>query len=377
MTQFKLAKHIFIVFSLLALSISPDIGVNAQVDCDPIRDGIPANIFCINPNGNVGVGTTSPIDRLEIQFQAESTERLLVTRTGENKSAILRLHESSPIIQMDDGANGSYIRGHNWTSELRDAGALQFGRIQYDTVEDPNPIYIPRVHIAGNGNVGIDTITPTLKLDIQGDFGRNNGPATLNLWGSRVGDTGTQRGLFLQSGTDIVTFNGNDRVGIGTTAPQTTLDVRGTISPEILRISGGADIAEPFAIASKDAIKPGMVVAIDPDNPGQLRISEEAYDRTVVGVVSGAGGIDPGLILQQAGMQVEDMHPVALTGRVYVWADAAEGAIQPGDFLTTSNTPGHAMKVTDHDQAQGATLGKATSVLDEGQGLVLVLITLQ
>jgi len=68
---------------------------------------------------------------------------------------------------------------------------------------------------------------------------------------------------------------------------------------------------------------------------------------------------------------------VALTGRVYVQADTSNGAIKPGDLLTTSGTPGRAMKVSDHVRAQGAILGKAMTALNEGKGLVLVLVTLQ
>jgi hypothetical protein len=68
---------------------------------------------------------------------------------------------------------------------------------------------------------------------------------------------------------------------------------------------------------------------------------------------------------------------VALTGRVYCWADASDGPIQPGDLLTTSNVPGHAMKVTDHGQAQGAIIGKAMTGLEASRGLVLVLVSLQ
>jgi hypothetical protein len=35
------------------------------------------------------------------------------------------------------------------------------------------------------------------------------------------------------------------------------------------------------------------------------------------------------------------------------------------------------MVVADHDQAQGAILGKAMTALPEGRGLVLVLVSLQ
>jgi hypothetical protein len=35
------------------------------------------------------------------------------------------------------------------------------------------------------------------------------------------------------------------------------------------------------------------------------------------------------------------------------------------------------MKVTDYDKAHGAIIGKAMSSLDQGEGLVLVLVSLQ
>jgi NAD(P)H-hydrate repair Nnr-like enzyme with NAD(P)H-hydrate dehydratase domain len=46
-------------------------------------------------------------------------------------------------------------------------------------------------------------------------------------------------------------------------------------------------------------------------------------------------------------------------------------------MLTTSRTPGRAMRVSDHARAQGAILGKAMTALQAGRGMVLVLVTLQ
>ena len=97
-------------------------------------------------------------------------------------------------------------------------------------------------------------------------------------------------------------------------------------------------------------------------------------DSHVAGVISGANGINPGIQMQQQGL-LEGGKNVALTGRVYVQADAAFGAIKPGDLLTTSSTPGHAMKVSNHNKAQGAILGKAMTGLKSGRGSVLVLVT--
>ena len=69
---------------------------------------------------------------------------------------------------------------------------------------------------------------------------------------------------------------------------------------------------------------------------------------------------------------------VALAGRVYCKVDATEGGIEPGDLLTTSATPGYAMKATDYIRAQGAILGKAMEKLEQGKkGHILVLVTLQ
>ncbi len=145
----------------------------------------------------------------------------------------------------------------------------------------------------------------------------------------------------------------------------------------VLHIDGGADLAEPFNTSGRDNIRPGMIMSIDPENPGQLRIADKPHDKTVAGIVSGANGINAGLTLTQKGTAADGSVPVALTGRVYAWVDASYGAIGPGDLLTTSNTPGHAMKVTDHEKGPGTIIGKAMTSMDEGKGLVLVLVTLQ
>jgi hypothetical protein len=71
-------------------------------------------------------------------------------------------------------------------------------------------------------------------------------------------------------------------------------------------------------------------------------------------------------------------HAVALTGRVWTYVDASEKAVEAGDLLTTSDTPGYAMPVVDSSRAHGATIGKAMTKLEMGQkGMVLVLVNLQ
>lgn len=152
----------------------------------------------------------------------------------------------------------------------------------------------------------------------------------------------------------------------------------GRVITDILQITGGADLSEQFDISGPgSAIQPGMTVCIDPSAPGQLALSSTAYDRKVAGIVSGAGGVRPGMLMGQQGSLADGGYPVALTGRVWTWCDASEAPIEPGDLLTTSARAGHAMKAADSTRAPGATLGKAMSSLDHGQGLVLVLVNLQ
>jgi hypothetical protein len=151
----------------------------------------------------------------------------------------------------------------------------------------------------------------------------------------------------------------------------------GVVEVPVLKINGGSDIVEPFDIRDEDSAVPGMVVVIDSEYPGCLKCSDRAYDTCVAGIVSGAGGVKPGLMINQEEYFLEGGYPVALTGRVYGFCDASYGSIVPGDLLVTSPTPGHAMKVSDYDRSEGAILGKAMTGLTDGQGLVLILVRLQ
>ncbi len=147
------------------------------------------------------------------------------------------------------------------------------------------------------------------------------------------------------------------------------------VSVATLTIRGGADLAEPFETEGLPP-EPGTVMVIDENNPGRLKPSAFPYDTKVAGVVSGAHGIRPGITARQEG-RLDRGSPIALTGRVYVKADADYGAILPGDLLVTSETPGHAMRADDRARANGAILGKAMTSLDSGRGEVLILVGLQ
>jgi hypothetical protein len=205
-----------------------------------------------------------------------------------------------------------------------------------------------RVVVLADGKMGVGTSTPTERLQVAGNIRATGGVVVQN-------SAGTEKVSM------AVDANG-----------------KGKMLCDYIQINGGADIAEPFEVRAMQPIEPGMIVAIDPDRPGELRLCSRAYDSTVAGIISGANGVRPGLTLQQDGTLATGRHPVALTGRVWCHADAdAGGGIIPGDLLTSAEEPGHAMKAVDRTRAFGAIIGKAMTPLPKGKGLVLVLVSLQ
>jgi hypothetical protein len=136
----------------------------------------------------------------------------------------------------------------------------------------------------------------------------------------------------------------------------------------------GADCAEEFDVVQAEETDPGTVMVLN--QGGTLQPCQQAYDKKVAGVISGADRYKPGLILDRQQSR-DNRLPVALVGKVYCKVDAQYGPIEVGDLLTTSHTPGHAMKANDPLKAFGSVIGKALHPLEVGQGMIPILIALQ
>jgi hypothetical protein len=190
-----------------------------------------------------------------------------------------------------------------------------------------------------------------------------------------IGESVDGYGVFASSDNHFalkaVSTNG---VGLSAEGPRLAAFFRGDVEVTgDIRLSN-ADVAEDFSIAGTDALELGTVMVLDAE--GALRQSDGPYDRRVAGVLSGAGGYKPGIILDQHSSP-ERRLPVALVGKVYCKVDAGHGPVEVGDLLTTSPTPGHAMKAADPLRAFGSVIGKALRPLESGHGLVPILIALQ
>lgn len=282
--------------------------------------------------GNVGIGTIDPASNLEVSSNSTSITGLSLTNTSTGGSEYL--------LQ----SVGSGVAGRVGNFELWRVGAS-----------------LSSLAVQPDGDVGIGTSTPSADLHLVGGsdamFKVGSASTAQIQMGYSIATLGSYLAVKDGSGNDVILLTGVD----------------GRMRSKVVEITG-ADLAEKFPV--KEKVEPGMVVEIDPDHPGQLRLANGTYNRRVAGVVSGAGGLPAGAILGNLPGS-EDHPPIAMTGRVWVHCDASAGAISPGDLLTTAETPGHAMKVEDYPRAQGAVIGKAMTELREGCGMVLVLVNLQ
>lgn len=145
-----------------------------------------------------------------------------------------------------------------------------------------------------------------------------------------------------------------------------------------------SDCAEDFEISDSELknVEPGMVMVLTEN--GSLRSSYQEYDKKVAGIISGASGYKPAIVLDRQYSEPQPQNqknkirlPVALMGKVYCKVDARYSSIEIGDLLTTSSIRGCAMKADDQVKAFGAVIGKALGSIKEGVGMIPVLVALQ
>jgi hypothetical protein len=139
----------------------------------------------------------------------------------------------------------------------------------------------------------------------------------------------------------------------------------------------GADFAESVAVTGqRSAYAAGDLLVIDAKASRHVALAQQPYSPLVAGIYS----TKPGMLGTTRGVDepaAKDEVPLAVVGIVPCKVSTENGAIEAGDLLVTSATPGHAMKGTDRSKMLGAVVGKALEPLAEGKGVIQVLVTLQ
>lgn len=305
-------------------------------------------------------------------LQLDAASGLVSTTTGDDFSvgansltSAFSVDESANLVRVGDGAgtngqinlyasNGS-TGSLSWTTgDYLDisGGALNIGDISTT---------------AAAVNLYDDAVNKT--IDIAGVT--NNATDTVNIATNgtsqdaiTIGNTNASTTVAVTGGDDWNITTG----GVATFTYSSTGEfalchaTNGVSTGAITDCASGptADYAEQYPVASGveygDIVVPGTseITTNDGQTMVQLVKSIQAYQGPVVGIVSNNYGD-----FTSAGYNIaaeDNPMPVALVGRVSVKVTGEGGSISAGDYLTTSSTPGKAMKATKVGRVIGMAL---------------------
>ncbi|HEY3412761.1 MAG TPA: hypothetical protein VGM51_06855 [Armatimonadota bacterium] len=356
-----------------AIDTTSDLGLYSQVGGDSIRFVTTAAPFQFYTDGGIG---TTPIFSIAANGNVAATGSLSANSLTMSSATIPTLNGNVSVTGALSAGSLSVTSAAipTLSGNVSVTGALSVGSLSMSSATIPT--------LLGNVSVtGALTAAGGLKANAASGISAGN---TLEF-GAGVAGKDVNAGKI---GYETFTADSLDIVGAGTTGLSRKIKFwneggatfAGEVFAPVVTITGGSDVAEPYNVANAGDVKPlpGMVVALDADHIGWMRVASSAYDKAVAGILSGANGIAPGITLRQTGTIADGALPVASIGRVWCYCDAdANGSIVVGDMLTTSDTPGHAMRATDRERRDGAVIGKAMSPLASGKGLVLVLVSLK
>ena len=199
-----------------------------------------ASCLEVIPNGNVGIGTTSPEHKLHVKSTTHDEPiALFEADTGSGGDVSIRLEGGGTgeademYIEFNDRSDptNSFAVGMN-----DDATKLFFGYGTLGTMNNHTQMVLQ-----SNGNVGIGTLTPTQTLHVEGDIRLGSGNASRKIVFGSAGaandyieliDVNSSANMFnlVQDGNSKLVVRGvTGNVGIGTTNPGEKLEINGAL----------------------------------------------------------------------------------------------------------------------------------------------------
>ncbi len=318
------------------------------------NDGTLYNINAITATGTVNFGGATTITNdLTIGDGIASGDWLTMTATG-----------IANVIATTPDSNRIILQGNYW-----DGGASQPVEMQIMTiVTDTAPSY-RLSFMRGPG-------TEVARVESDGDFYANG---LVSAGGILATGTGTVRTGASQLILEALGANADVVIQGGLCVRDATACNNVAAGGLEVDTAGGTgddpgdvfDIAEIF-LATEPIAKGEIVSAA---GNGAVKRSSGEYDSALLGVTSTAPAalIDDGVFA--VGVNRNKYNPnkpwVALVGRVPVKVSVENGDISPGDPLTSSSTPGVAMRAT----KSGPIIGKALEAYNgSGEGIVMVFV---
>jgi|GEM_PF-418070 len=365
-------------------------------------------------SGTVGIGTASPVAKLQVEDLNNNTE--LLVSAGDTPGS-----PNSPTMTIMR-KDGNHAQLAKFGIKLDAADSNKF-KLLYGAGGGftATPLVVDTL-----GNVGIGVTNPSYPLSVAGTIQTSTGvrfpdgivQTAAYPFNSTSNTSDLNRsvaGLLTSSVTNssgpasLAATGGNgmayvrlastaapikdwrigivDATGIFKIRDNTVAGTPGdlmTINGSAIHFNGDVDATTIHAtyqdvaewVPAAGILTAGTVVVLNREMPNEVRPSSMAYDTAVAGVVSG----QPGVLLGVAGI---NKAKIATTGRVKVRVDARNHPVNIGDLLVTSDTPGTAMLSEPLDingrkfHQPGTLIGKALEPLASGEGVILVLLSLQ
>jgi hypothetical protein len=222
------ASSVTVNSSSAALTVTQTGSGNAFLVEDSASDTTP---FVIDASGNVGVGTGSPPYKLTVQSTSTVAgfQRNIVQRAGTQTD----YHRTSLVYNDSATATGAFAAFSSGLYHEAGGGFGPYGLV-IATGASAGPITLAtsdteRMRIDASGNVGIGTVTPADKLQVEGNIylGTSNrtiysgGSANLNI---QV-NTGQQIFTRANGATESMRINASGNLGVGISNPLDRLSV--------------------------------------------------------------------------------------------------------------------------------------------------------
>ena len=238
-------------------------GTSANDSALEISSQAASSLFIVRGNGNIGIGTTAPGNKLEV---AESGSAAVIATFREdddiNNTEVLGrlLFQGSDVGVAATRKTGAYIEAKASADWSASGDYHQPTDINFYTenASDTTSASTPRMTIDHDGNVGIGTTSPTAGLHVDGGSAHHvpstsDETLTPSLRVEQNGDNAcidfgtTTSGVnraYIHARSDRATYDANGlpltlnelggNVGIGTAAPGANLDVEGSAGDTVI-----------------------------------------------------------------------------------------------------------------------------------------------